>query len=468
MAKKKLTIEEIYLKHYPTIPVAEFYQIICSDTVSTNLEREKLGMYAKWLLVRYRKNQLLLEDLYKTYEYFPVFDRLRLSNRLTVKDINKYKSLAEIYEAINPFLEQELEASKGELERLIKKNQAIKLYEDERFIVIHPKTHSAGVLYGRGTRWCTTSPDTQIFENYNSKGKLYIIIDKERKRKYQFHFETDSFADESDKLLPITFFNHMDATEGLVTFFASTYKQHIFALSHPKTFEDTFIVRQHCNYGIVKRLPYNRQYFNLQNAIPHAYYNAQMPYESSILLEVLVEITFKKIEVINPLGLAILRNCKQAHVYNFDKNQTINVEHLLSTSNIETFSLALFVSSLFHVTRDEFSRFLEHTQSLYKEKNQKPFNCIITNPLTAKIFKFFTSLQEDTPIDMVQLVGKLKKDISVPPVEELHLQFQYLEYDKTDYLLITDNTLPHFNFKVGFIEHFLITNYNKLQQKRYG
>lgn len=460
MAKKRLTIEEIYLKYYPTIPVAEFFQIITADTVSTNLEGEKLGMYAKWLLLRYRKNQLLLEDLYKTYEYFPVFDRLRLSNRLTVKDINKYKSLAEIYEAIKPFLEQEMEASKGELERLIKKNQAVKLYEDERFTVIHTKTHSAGVLYGRGTRWCTTSPDAQIFENYNSKGKLYIIIDKERKRKYQFHFETDSFADESDKLLPITFFNHMDATEGLINFFTETYKQHIFALTYPDYFDNTFIVRQHNSYGIVRKLPHSRKYQNLQNEVYQVFYDAQLHYSSSIILEVLVNIEFQKIEIINPLGIAILQNGKHSHIFDFNKNTTVDVERLLIDINSETFSLALFLSTLFHVTRIDFCRFLEHTQSLYKEKNQNPFNCIITNPLTAKIFKFFSSLQEDISMDTIQLVDELKKDLNIAPMEKSHLQFQHLEFDKTDYLLITDNTLPHFNFKVGFIDHYLITNYN--------
>jgi hypothetical protein len=68
--------------------------------VSSNIEKGKLGMYAKWLLSLYGKGNLRLEDLYKATEYIPVFEKLRLSNKLQEKDIYKYGSLPDMYDAV--------------------------------------------------------------------------------------------------------------------------------------------------------------------------------------------------------------------------------------------------------------------------------------------------------------------------------------------------------------------------------
>ena len=44
------------------------------------------------------------------------------------------------------------------------------------------------------------------FLHYNSQGKLYIIIDKINGKKYQFHAESYSFMDETDKPISNAFY----------------------------------------------------------------------------------------------------------------------------------------------------------------------------------------------------------------------------------------------------------------------
>jgi hypothetical protein len=70
--------------------------------VSSNIEKGKMGMYARWLLSLYNNGRLRLEDLYKATEYFPVFEKLRLSNKLTPqqKDMYGYKSLPDMYDVV--------------------------------------------------------------------------------------------------------------------------------------------------------------------------------------------------------------------------------------------------------------------------------------------------------------------------------------------------------------------------------
>ena len=54
-----------------------------------------------------------------------------------------------------------------------------KIYEDNRFVVVSPKTHTASCYYGAGTKWCTASKDTTShFSTYKGSGELYYIIDK--------------------------------------------------------------------------------------------------------------------------------------------------------------------------------------------------------------------------------------------------------------------------------------------------
>jgi hypothetical protein len=97
------------------------------------------------------------------------FDKYQ--KNLEKKDINQYNSFTELESKLEPFREKEKEK---ELE-----GQTEKIYEDDNFLVLVPKTQEASCKYGSGTKWCTTVKGAGHFNRYTSgKQGLYYIIRK--------------------------------------------------------------------------------------------------------------------------------------------------------------------------------------------------------------------------------------------------------------------------------------------------
>lgn len=69
-------------------------------------------------------------------------------------------------------LREEFNKKKGEKE-------VEKVFENDRVLVVRPKTYEASCVYGAGTRWCTSSKSTSNhFDNYTETGSLYYFITK--------------------------------------------------------------------------------------------------------------------------------------------------------------------------------------------------------------------------------------------------------------------------------------------------
>ena len=101
-----------------------------------------------------------------------LFDKYQ--SQLKKKDINQYSSFSELEKALSPFKTKEQEK---ELEK-----QVDKIYEDNDFLVVSPKTQEASCAYGSGTKWCTTQRSGGHFERYTGANQgLYYIIRKQGK-----------------------------------------------------------------------------------------------------------------------------------------------------------------------------------------------------------------------------------------------------------------------------------------------
>ena len=94
------------------------------------------------------------------------------SHRLEIKDLNQYNSIDHLFDALQKIGET--------ARRTVDITEDVeKIYEDNRFVVVSPKTHSASCYYGAGTKWCTASKDNKThFSSYKGNGELYYIIDK--------------------------------------------------------------------------------------------------------------------------------------------------------------------------------------------------------------------------------------------------------------------------------------------------
>ena len=100
---------------------------------------------------------------------------------LQIKDINQYKTFAELYSAI-----QEYETR---IRRTVKSvDGADIVFENDQFTVVAPLTTSASCYYGAGTKWCTaSSADNTHFNNYMKDGKLFYILDKTKPTSDRFY-----------------------------------------------------------------------------------------------------------------------------------------------------------------------------------------------------------------------------------------------------------------------------------------
>jgi len=100
---------------------------------------------------------------------------------LKIKDINQYKTFAELYSTI-----QEYETR---IRRTVKSVEGADIvFEDDQFTVVAPLTTTASCYYGAGTKWCTaSSADNTHFNNYMKDGKLFYILDKTKPTSDRFY-----------------------------------------------------------------------------------------------------------------------------------------------------------------------------------------------------------------------------------------------------------------------------------------
>jgi hypothetical protein len=93
-------------------------------------------------------------------------------SKYEIKDINQFKSQKEFDDAV--------EIAKQKLSRKEMKETGVdKVFEDDRFILMMPKTHKASCRYGARTRWCVTMRGySGYFENYFGQGPIFFLIDK--------------------------------------------------------------------------------------------------------------------------------------------------------------------------------------------------------------------------------------------------------------------------------------------------
>ena len=165
--------------------------------------------YFTWLYNLIKTNQLKEEDFYKAKEYLRLFDKF--INRIPTesRDINKFKNLNDLYDVVREFEEggDTMATSNKDEIRQIKQNEIDKVYEDDEWLIMIPKTERASCLIGKGTKWCTAAEESNnAFDSHNSQGPLYVMVDKYNDTKYQLHFESNQLMDATDRPISASYF----------------------------------------------------------------------------------------------------------------------------------------------------------------------------------------------------------------------------------------------------------------------
>lgn len=191
-------------RQYSHVPDDEFEEIIRLDPTFDE-SRNSVGKYGKWLLGLYNKDNPLQYNSNTVFELLKEYDKYKNDRKYEIeKDINKFKSLADMTRANADVKNAEL--SNRQLVRERQKNKDYDIvYQDEDWAIFVPNTWEAAVNLGKGTSWCTADSREEAGKKYYNQylqhgGKYYILINKHNKyEKYQFHFETNQFMNYSDE-----------------------------------------------------------------------------------------------------------------------------------------------------------------------------------------------------------------------------------------------------------------------------
>ena len=226
---------------------------VFSDIISADPTPNKSCV--QWMLnvfVRYIKSnntelaiRFVLEDLPQAKEYINLFESNKRKNKFKelckysyilknikdATDINQYKSLSQLFDAVDPFIEKNPTELGNLLLKYVNSGQAEIPFRDRRFTLYIPKTVDASVIFNKFANWCTAKPGNGMFSNYKantrpdgSKSDLYVIInnkffDGTSKEIYQIHFETNQIKDRHNSQNVSIFENVLNESEGLSNFF---------------------------------------------------------------------------------------------------------------------------------------------------------------------------------------------------------------------------------------------------------
>lgn len=231
--------------------------IVFIDMIAADPTENK--MYLQWMLnlfVRLLKTnkkedieiaiRLVVEDLPQANRYLTIFENNKrkkkfkqlcngsyiLKNVKDPTDINQYKSLSQLFDAVDPFIDKEPSALERTLQKFVDSGQGIIPVKDRKFTLFIPKTTEANVAFDDFANWCTARKGNGMFRSYTEghrkpngeKSDIYIIIPNEffegkTQQLYQIHFETNQLKDRQNDVNVDIYEKVIMESEGLSNFF---------------------------------------------------------------------------------------------------------------------------------------------------------------------------------------------------------------------------------------------------------
>jgi len=181
-----------FANKWPDKEVALYRLELPSDLRQYNIPTDNLS-YDEMFFIR----EILGNFINKTdIDVFTQFKEYIDANLIENNDITIYNDVDSLSNAVSLVSIKKFEK---ELE-----NQIIKVYEDDKWVIVKPLTFSASAKYGAGTKWCTTYlKEKSYFEKYWRTGILVYFINKTNGYKFAGYKNLDEKND-------LTFWNSAD------------------------------------------------------------------------------------------------------------------------------------------------------------------------------------------------------------------------------------------------------------------
>ena len=119
-------------------------------------------------------SDIILEEVTLFHRFLP---------SLKEKDINKYPNFISLSTVLT---EPKLKMVEKELAK-----DVTKIYEDDNWLMISPKTHQASCVYGSNTKWCVTMKNDNNYYQRYTRDNFYLIfvINKKNNKKWAINTE---------------------------------------------------------------------------------------------------------------------------------------------------------------------------------------------------------------------------------------------------------------------------------------
>ena len=155
------------------IPQEVFDELVAADTTANK-------KYIEWMCKMYVRERPNMDR----FSIIATFADLVARNIVTGEetDINRYRNLEALDDKVR---QHEGQMTKSEIKRGVKNFENIPkediAFENDKVVVVLPKTTEASQKYGRGTRWCTAAMGQRnYFEDYRFRRfvNLYYLLPK--------------------------------------------------------------------------------------------------------------------------------------------------------------------------------------------------------------------------------------------------------------------------------------------------
>ena len=203
--KTRLSKENTYGKQFAKAEPKAVFEHIHGHDPSPN------GSYKTWLTHNYLNGGIRhIEDMPRAHEALKLFDKNK--HKLSNKDIQSYKSLPDLETTVKPFENQAAKDGGSEWsqkgKQFIADKQATELHNDKDYHIVTPHTTKASQHFGTNTKWCTAARNGNMFNDYNSEGKLHYVLHKPTNTRYAFYIpnanneekEAQGFDEKDDAL----------------------------------------------------------------------------------------------------------------------------------------------------------------------------------------------------------------------------------------------------------------------------
>jgi len=107
------------------------------------------------------------------------FDQGLAKGFIVKKDIHQYKSISELYQTVEEIANKTSKTQQKKEERY---DEADKVYEDDKYLIVSPKSWEGCKIWGKGARWCIGYEDNSSYWNsytHRDRLKFYFIINKQ-------------------------------------------------------------------------------------------------------------------------------------------------------------------------------------------------------------------------------------------------------------------------------------------------